>query len=113
MTRYSMSKILKHTSVVTAFAVMMSVGSVANALDGLQLNQSAKVTHSVQLNDLQLASIICKGNWVNAGCTTPPPSAGSQGGQNPPSDSGCPKFTSTSPTIILQDTNCKSDCCSG
>lgn len=112
MVKSSLLAVLKRTSVVAAVAALMSVGSVANALDGLQLNQSITTTKLVQLNELQLATIICKGNWVNAGCTEPPPSAGSQGGQNPPPESGCVKFTSTSPTIILQYNPCKtSDCC--
>ena len=115
MVKSSLLAVLKRTSVVAAVAALMSVGSVANALDGLQLNQSITTTKLVQLNELQLATIICKGNWVNAGCAEPPPSLGNQGSANPdtPGESDCWKFTSTSPTIILQDSYCKTRNCCG
>ncbi len=112
MAKSSFLAILKRTSVVTAVAVIMSVGSVANALDGLQLNQSIKTTNSVQSIELQLAHMVCIGNWVNAGCTSPPASLGNQGGQDPgtPTKDDCDKYTSASPTIILQ-AYCGSHCC--
>ena len=84
------SKILKHTSTVTAIAMFMTIGSVAQAFNGMQRN----LTISASSNALQLASMECQGNWVGAGCVDG--SAGSSGGQgstNPEGgkapDTGC------------------------
>ena len=68
-------KIVKHTSTVSAIAIFMTIGSAAQAFNGMQLN----ITKSAPSTTLQLASMICQGNWVGAGCTDG--SAGSSGGQ--------------------------------
>ena len=69
------SKIAKHTSTISAIATVMTFGSVAQALNGMSLN----LTKSAPATTIQLANMICQGNWVGAGCTDG--SAGSSGGQ--------------------------------
>ena len=105
MFKISFSKIVKHTSTVSAIAMLMTVGSVANAFNGMQQSQLIKSAPSTAL---QLASMECQGNWVGAGCVDA--SAGSSGGQgsaNPeggkPEDPGC-AYRSASQPIIFQET---------
>ena len=82
MSKSTLSIFLKRTSVVTAVAALMSVGSVANALNGLQLDQAAKANSAIHLGEQTTDNELCKGNWVNAGCTTEPSGAGN-GSVNP------------------------------
>ena len=82
MSKSTLSKFLKRTSIVTAVATLMSVGSVANALNGLQLDQAAKINSATQLGEQTTDNELCKGNWVNAGCTTEQ-SGGGNGSVNP------------------------------
>ena len=83
MKAISVSSVLKRTCIITAVAVMVSGGSIANALNGVQFNQFSVAPNSAQASELQLAKIECKGNWVNAGCTSPPPSASGWQGSAP------------------------------
>ena len=90
MKTISVSSVLKRTSLLTALAAMMSVGSVAVALNGQQLNQFITSKNSTHANELQLAKVECKGNWVNSGCTSPPPSASGGQGSAPATNDDCP-----------------------
>ncbi len=109
MSKISISKILRRTSLVAAVATMMTVGSVANALNSLQFEQSTKPANSAQASALQLAHVICQGNWVNAGCTTPPDS-GRQGNADKPTPRPCASGF-YGPAIVLQVQTCNSECC--
>lgn len=113
MSKISISKILRRTSLVAAVATMMTVGSVANALNSLQFEQSTKPANSAQASAMQLAHVICQGNWVNAGCTTPPDS-GRQGNADKPTPRDTNPCSSRfyEPAIVLQaQPPCRVTCC--
>ena len=104
MSKISFSKIVKHTSTVSVIAMLMTVGSVAYAFNGMQQNQPIKSAPSTAL---QLVSMECQGNWVGAGCVDA--SAGSSGGQGSTNPEGgkapepCPTFSASQSLILLAD----------
>ena len=104
MSKFFTSKSLKHKTLATSVTILMSMSSVANALVSLQTEQAPTRAKSFQVESVQLATMVCQGNWVNAGCTTQPDSGGqgsAPSGQSKPENDPCDKYSDSSGVAIL------------